>query len=90
MSAAELVSLHQGSLIIDDLNKPENSHLLNNLHVKSAIITMYAKCNKFEEAMNVFNKNINDTNKYKKNCDEDGLLQLYSCMMDCYVRKRRF
>ena len=35
-----LVSLHQGRLIIDDLNKPENSHILNNSYVQSAIITI--------------------------------------------------
>ena len=50
---------------------------------------MYAKCNKFEEAIKVFNKNINEyaTNKYENNCDEDGLLHLYSSMMDCYSKK---
>ena len=81
-SAGDLVSIHNGSSIIDDLNKPENSDILNNLHVQSAIITMYAKCNKFEEAINVFNDNIINDNRHK-----DGLLQLYSSMMDCYNRK---
>ena len=59
-SAGDLVLLHKGSLIIDDLNKPENSHIVNNLYVQSDIINVYAKCRKFQEAIFVFNNNIND------------------------------
>ena len=33
MSAGGLLSPHQGSLIIYDLNKPKNSHILNHLYM---------------------------------------------------------
>ena len=87
IACGNIVSLNNGLIIINHLNKiNKNCNILQSLYIQSAIITFYGKCNKFEQALNIFNQEIN---KYNKNKDKDnhGLLYLYSSMMDCYVKK---
>ena len=73
IAAGNLVSPHQGEIIIDDLNKIENRDILSSLYVQAAMITMYAKCSKYNQAINIFTDNING--KYDGN--KNGLLYLY-------------
>ena len=84
IAAGNLVSLHKGSMIIGDL-KLNNPNILKSLFVQSAMISMYAKCNKFQEAINIFNENINNNCGHTQK-DKNGVLYLYSAMMDCYAK----
>eukprot|EP01083_Nonionella_stella_P030386 83321_1 len=73
------MSLHQGSLIVSELNQLENESIMRSRHVQSAMISMFGKCSQFQKAIDIFN------GIEKDNINSD-MLCVFAAMMDCYAK----
>ena len=85
-----LISEHQGSAIIAELQNEENVDILKDLQVQSAIISFHAKCGQFERAITVFDSLQMDklmsakTKRSKK--ENNGMLFVFAAILDCYAK----
>ena len=75
----ELSRFKTGESIINSIKN--DSILFNSPYIQSSIISMYAKCGYFKEAINVYHK-ISDI--FKNN--ESSMLIIYPGILDCYAK----
>ena len=87
----EMGAINNGEMIVEYLKKPEYQHIYQTSYVQSLIIALYAKCDKFDMAMDIFKNTDMNTlsavdimklyvpvmNYYAKRSDQSNLMALY-------------